>query len=38
MPIFDPRLWSAHDVTKVERETALAQNEKAEKARKTARS
>jgi multidrug efflux system outer membrane protein len=29
MPIFDARLWSAYDVTKVEKEMALAQYEKA---------
>ncbi len=29
MPIFDARTWSAYDVTKVEREIALAQYEKA---------
>jgi multidrug efflux system outer membrane protein len=29
MPIFDARLWSAYDVTKVEKEIALAQYEKA---------
>ena len=29
MPIFDARLWSAYDATKVEKETALAQYEKA---------
>ena len=29
MPIFDARLWSAYDVTKAEREIALAQYEKA---------
>jgi multidrug efflux system outer membrane protein len=29
MPIFDARLWSAYDVTKVEREIALARYEKA---------
>jgi outer membrane protein, multidrug efflux system len=29
MPIFDARLWSAYDVTKVEREIAVAQYEKA---------
>jgi multidrug efflux system outer membrane protein len=28
MPIFDARLWSAYDVTKVEKEIALAQYEK----------
>jgi len=28
-PIFDARLWSAYDVTKVDREVALAQYEKA---------
>ncbi len=29
MPIFDARLWSAYDATKVEKEIALAQYEKA---------
>ncbi|MBW1801903.1 MAG: efflux transporter outer membrane subunit [Deltaproteobacteria bacterium] len=29
MPIFDTRLWSAYDATKVEKEIALAQYEKA---------
>jgi multidrug efflux system outer membrane protein len=29
MPIFDARTWSAYDATKVEREIALAQYEKA---------
>ncbi|MBN1103620.1 MAG: efflux transporter outer membrane subunit, partial [Deltaproteobacteria bacterium] len=29
MPIFDARLWSAYDVTKVEKELAVAQYEKA---------
>jgi multidrug efflux system outer membrane protein len=29
MPIFDARLWSAYDVTKAEKEIALAQYEKA---------
>lgn len=29
MPIFDARLWSAYDATKVEREIALAQYERA---------
>jgi outer membrane protein, multidrug efflux system len=29
MPIFDARLWSAYDATKVEREIAVAQYEKA---------
>jgi multidrug efflux system outer membrane protein len=29
MPIFDARLWSAFDATKVEREIALAQYERA---------
>ena len=29
MPIFDARLWSAYDVTKVEKEVAVAQYEKA---------
>jgi multidrug efflux system outer membrane protein len=29
MPIFDARLWSAYDATKIEREIALAQYEKA---------
>ena len=29
MPIFDARMWSAYDATKVEREIALAQYEKA---------
>jgi multidrug efflux system outer membrane protein len=29
MPIFDARLWSAYDVTKVEKEMALAQYEKS---------
>ena len=29
MPIFDPRLWSAYDATKVQKEIALTQYEKA---------
>ena len=29
LPIFDARLWSAYDATKIEREIALAQYEKA---------